>query len=48
MYKKYGLRNLDEFFALMEKDLAVPRPARPLDHIQGLGPIDEWKSGLKK
>jgi hypothetical protein len=48
VYKKSGTKNLDEFFALIEKDLTAPRPARPLDHVQDLGPIDEWKSGLKK
>jgi hypothetical protein len=47
VFKRTGTKNLDELFGLLEKDLAA-RPASPLSQVQEVGPIDEWKTTLKK
>jgi hypothetical protein len=48
VFKRTKTKNLDEFFVLMEKSLALPLPVRPLDQAKDVGPINEWKAGFKK
>jgi hypothetical protein len=48
VFERTGTKNLDEFFVRVEKSLTVPLPVRPLDQAKDVGPIDEWKAGLKK
>jgi hypothetical protein len=48
VFKRTKAKNLDELFVLIQKSFTVPQPVRSLDQAKDVGPIDEWKTTLKK
>jgi hypothetical protein len=52
LFKKTRTKNLDGFFVFMRMTLMartlMPSTVQPLLQAQGIGPIDEWKTRLRK